>query len=117
MKAYKLYFNEETGLVDYKEFDVRYETDFSNEPETNLYDAINSHNTSKRIVEEGVKQDECDIKSGKLEIRKCNVCGKYFYLYEGEKKWFVDRGLVPPKRCGECIMLNKHKYYKGNRAR
>ena len=98
MKLYKMVIDDDSRLPKMVEFFGVNEYDSKNAPETNLYDAMHSHTADQESVCDYV----ADIKSGKIEVRKCSVCGKYFFLTDSEAKWFTERKLSKPKRCPEC---------------
>lgn len=43
------------------------------------------------------------------EIKKCVDCGKDWTLTEGERKFFDEKGLTPPKRCKPCRAAKKQQ--------
>ncbi len=108
MKAYKTFFNEETGKFDYIEFDIDHEFDFSHDPQTNFTESDNGHTCIKESFMEGLKKDNEKIESGEWKVLKCKDCGRYYVLPK-EEEWFVDRGLNPPKRCVSCRGKKKTK--------
>lgn len=40
----------------------------------------------------------------------CKDCSKTFIFTEGEKAFYKDKGLFPPKRCPICRMEKKKRY-------
>ena len=42
------------------------------------------------------------VDSGAAERRTCPACNCGWTLRDGEKTWYVNRGLTPPKKCAEC---------------
>lgn len=46
---------------------------------------------------------------GRMDVKKCKQCGKYFMLGRAEKDWFEKRGLQQPKRCIGCRQANHQK--------
>ncbi len=102
MKAYKLFYNEETKLTDYVEFEIANEFDFSNDPKTNIAETDGGHNIFLENVQQDVEEINRDIKEGRMKILKCKECGRYFYLPKKEEEWFADRGMASPKRCQFC---------------
>ncbi len=102
MKAYKFFYNEETGLVDYVEFDIAHDFDFSHDPKTNIAETDGSHNVSLESTKQFVENANYEIEVGLMKVLKCKNCGRYYYLPKREESWFADRGLVPPKRCQFC---------------
>ena len=77
---------------------------------------IYSHDTSL----ETIKNNNCIIKNrlvrfnnpkGELVLQQntfiCKDCGDLFYLFDDELKFFTDKKLHIPKRCGNCRLWNK----------
>ena len=102
MKGYKILYNEETGSFYSKEFAMINESDFSHEPETNVYDYRNTHIIFEELNIELVEGLNQEIKDGELEVIKCKDCGNFFLIDKDEKEWYTNKGLNIPKRCGIC---------------
>lgn len=41
------------------------------------------------------------------ETRVCADCGDDWFISEDEIAWFIDAGLVPPRRCKQCRAIRK----------
>ena len=107
MKAYKIFYNEKTKLLDLMEFDISDEFDFSHDPDSNMDEENHSHCCVKESMEEDVNRLNEQIKSGSLQIRRCKDCGGYFSANEQFRHWYKYRGLDVPKRCGKCRELRR----------
>ena len=109
LDAFKMRYNEETGKLDYVQFKIKHEFDFSNDPVTNLVDTDNSHTCDKYHFLDDVKEFNEEIERGETDVVKCKDCGRYFILLWSEKEWFEDRDLNIPRRCVSCRKKNKRK--------
>lgn len=109
MKAFKMCYNEETGKVDYVEFEIKHEFDFSNDPVTNLVDTDDGHTCDNYHFFDDLEDINREIGQGETEVVKCKDCGRYFILPRSEKEWFEDRDLNVPRRCVPCRNKRKKK--------
>ncbi len=109
MKAFKLRYDEKTNRLYYVDFTVKNEFDFSNEPETNLYDAENGHNIHEDSFMKDLNEMNEEIANDLTKIIKCKDCSKYFILPKLEIEWFNDHDLNLPKRCPKCRSIRKSK--------
>ncbi len=107
MKCFKQKYNDSTKRIEVIEFEVSREFDFSHEPETNLYDAVHSHNCDLSNAKRAIELINNDISNGDLKIEKCKDCNLYFYLPLSEINWFKYKGMNPPKRCPACRKKKK----------
>ena len=106
-QAYKLFYNEETNQVDYKVFYLKHANDFSNEPETNFYEALHCHCVSVDSAIEASCSYTNAMHKGSVKLHKCKDCGIFFLTDCNEETWYKNRGLTLPKRCIKCRKKRK----------
>ena len=114
MKIYNLYYNEETKKIDVQNFIVKDEFDFSYASKLNFQDGPIGHFVSEedaRTLANGYNED---IASGKLILKRCKECNKYFVLKDSEVEWYSASGLAIPKRCSKCRAERKKANKEGN---
>ena len=56
-------------------------------------------------------------KNNSVIVIYCKDCGARFSLTEGEKKFFISRGISTPRRCRKCraakrTVLSSQKHFK-----
>lgn len=116
MKAWKMYFNEETRKFDLLEFDVSNPYDFAHDPESNLDGQNNTHNCTYKSIKSGVdemnknlvKYISEDSDSEAIIVKRCKTCGKYFIISYEEYMWFKGRNLYIPSNCYSCRLRKKN---------
>jgi serine/threonine protein kinase/rRNA-processing protein FCF1 len=57
---------------------------------------------NRRAIEEEKRRQTEFIRNSIYKTITCNCCGKKFNITNGEKNYYVNKGLVLPKRCPEC---------------
>lgn len=48
-------------------------------------------------------------------VKKCKDCNDEFTITEDEKKWFEEKGLHLPERCGGCRKRRKDEKSQGGK--
>lgn len=95
MNIWRLCYNEETNNL-YTQMMT------SKLDKSNIYDENQSYFINEIDAQKACEKVNADLVSGILKIYKCKDCGIYFYTNKSEEEWFLDRGLIIPKRCQAC---------------
>lgn len=102
MKAYKVYYDKITDSFREMEFDVRCESDFTNDPESNIAGFNDQHNCDHASVLCSLNKWNEELANGHISVQKCKDCGCFFIMTVNERQWFENRDLALPKRCMSC---------------
>lgn len=43
------------------------------------------------------------------DVKQCKQCSAFFWQNDATRKWFADRGMKAPCRCGACRDKNKNR--------
>lgn len=71
--------------------------------EDSIYFSVNENNAK-------IRADELNqaMRDGSASVIRCKSCNNFLLQYEEEKRWYINKGLNPPKRCSSC-RKNKRK--------
>lgn len=99
MKAFRIFFNEETNKFDCD--------DKKTEVQTVAIDSPVAWNAYYDTAINAVISRNHELEEGKLFAIRCRDCDTIFIQTKEERDWFKDRDLTPPKRCDKCRKNNR----------